>query len=93
MVLFQTLGGVQSDPRNRQEKITFLLTFFFFFLLQFSAFLQAQVKEGKGRFLPGVDREKSISDMFEHQDRNNDGKITADELKLKTEEERVHEEL
>ncbi|XP_073464003.1 peptidyl-prolyl cis-trans isomerase FKBP10 [Aquarana catesbeiana] len=62
-------------------------------LEEFSAFLQAQVKEGKGRFLPGVDREKSISDMFEHQDRNNDGKITADELKLKTEEERVHEEL
>ncbi|XP_077316066.1 peptidyl-prolyl cis-trans isomerase FKBP10 [Lithobates pipiens] len=62
-------------------------------LEEFSTFLQAQVKEGKGRFLPGVDREKSISDMFEHQDRNTDGKITPDELKLKSEEERVHEEL
>ncbi|KAG8446685.1 hypothetical protein GDO86_014224 [Hymenochirus boettgeri] len=64
-------------------------------LEEFSTFLKAQVSEGKGRFLPGVDIEKSISDMFVNQDRNNDGKITADELKLKTEEEveRVHEEL
>ncbi|NP_001082008.1 FKBP prolyl isomerase 10 L homeolog precursor [Xenopus laevis] len=62
---------------------------------EFSDFLKAQVSEGKGRFLPGVDREKSIADMFVNQDRNKDGKITADELKLKTEEETelVHEEL
>lgn len=60
---------------------------------QFSAFLKSQVEEGKGRFLPGVDRETSITDMFVNQDRNKDEKITADELKLKTEEERVHEEL
>ncbi|XP_073428807.1 peptidyl-prolyl cis-trans isomerase FKBP10 isoform X1 [Dendrobates tinctorius] len=64
-------------------------------LEEFSAFLKAQEEEGKGRFLPGVDREKSIADMFINQDRNKDEKITADELKLKTEEEaeRVHEEL
>ncbi|XP_053554819.1 peptidyl-prolyl cis-trans isomerase FKBP10 [Bombina bombina] len=60
---------------------------------EFSTFLKAQVDEGKGRFLPGVDREKSITEMFDNQDRNKDGKITAEELKLKTEEERVHEEL
>ncbi|KAM5135736.1 peptidyl-prolyl cis-trans isomerase FKBP10 isoform 1-T2 [Mantella aurantiaca] len=64
-------------------------------LEEFSTFLKSQVEEGKGRFLPGVDRERSISDMFTNQDRNKDDKITADELKLKTEEEaeRVHEEL
>ncbi|XP_075702033.1 peptidyl-prolyl cis-trans isomerase FKBP10 [Rhinoderma darwinii] len=64
-------------------------------LEEFSTFLKAQEKEGKGRFLPGVDRERSISDMFVNQDRNKDAKITADELKLKTEEEadRLHEEL
>ncbi|XP_071967466.1 peptidyl-prolyl cis-trans isomerase FKBP10 [Engystomops pustulosus] len=64
-------------------------------LEEFSTFLKAQVEEGKGRFLPGVDRERSISDMFINQDRNKDQKITAEELKLKTEEEadRVHEEL
>ncbi|KAG9470465.1 peptidyl-prolyl cis-trans isomerase FKBP10 isoform X1 [Eleutherodactylus coqui] len=64
-------------------------------LEEFSTFLKIQVDEGKGRFSPGVDREKSISDMFVNQDRNKDEKITADELKLKTEEEadRVHEEL
>lgn len=64
-------------------------------LEEFSKFLKSQVEEGKGRFLPGVDRDKSISDMFTNQDRNQDGKITSDELKLKTEEEadRVHEEL
>ncbi|XP_018412102.1 PREDICTED: peptidyl-prolyl cis-trans isomerase FKBP10 isoform X2 [Nanorana parkeri] len=64
-------------------------------LEEFSKFLKSQVEEGKGRFVPGVDREKSIADMFGNQDRNQDNKITADELKLKTQEEaeRVHEEL
>ncbi|XP_069810023.1 peptidyl-prolyl cis-trans isomerase FKBP10 [Dendropsophus ebraccatus] len=64
-------------------------------LEEFTSFLNAQVQEGKGRFNPTVDREKSISDMFINQDRNKDEKITADELKLKTEEEadKVHEEL
>ncbi|MEE6523293.1 hypothetical protein FKM82_022126 [Ascaphus truei] len=62
---------------------------------EFSTFLKSQVSEGKGRFLPGVDPEQSITDMFVNQDRNKDGKMTAEELKLKTEEETelVHEEL
>ena len=62
---------------------------------QFSTFIKAQVSEGKGRLLPGQDPEKTIGDMFQNQDRNQDGKITAEELKLKSDEdqERVHEEL
>ncbi|KAM8946343.1 peptidyl-prolyl cis-trans isomerase FKBP10 [Pelodytes ibericus] len=62
-------------------------------LEEFATFLKAQASEGKGRFVPGVDPDKSIEDMFTNQDRNKDGKITPDELKLKTEEDRVHEEL
>ncbi|XP_073901830.1 peptidyl-prolyl cis-trans isomerase FKBP10 isoform X3 [Castor canadensis] len=64
-------------------------------LEEFSSFLKAQVNEGKGRLLPGQDPEKIIGDMFKNQDRNQDGKITAEELKLKSDEdqERVHEEL
>lgn len=63
--------------------------------LQFSTFIKAQVSEGKGRLLPGQDPEKTIGDMFQNQDRNQDGNITAEELKLKSDEdqERVHEEL
>lgn len=62
---------------------------------QFSSFIKAQVSEGKGRLMPGQDPDKTISDMFQNQDRNQDGKITAEELKLKSDEdqERVHEEL
>lgn len=62
---------------------------------QFSTFIKAQVSEGKGRLLPGQDPEKTIGDMFQNQDRNQDGKITVEELKLKSDEdqERVHEEL
>lgn len=53
------------------------------------------MQEGKGRLLPGQDPEKTIGDMFRNQDRDQDGSITAAELKLKSEEdeERVHEEL
>lgn len=45
--------------------------------------------------MPGRDPEKTIGDMFQNQDRNQDGKITAEELKLKSDEyqERVREEL
>lgn len=45
--------------------------------------------------MPGQDPEKTIADMFQNQDRNQDGKITVEELKLKSDEdqERVHEEL
>lgn len=62
---------------------------------QFSTFIKAQVSEGKGRLLPGQDSEKTIGDMFQNQDRNQDGKITAEELKLKSDEDQelVHEEL
>lgn len=62
---------------------------------EFSTFIKAQVSEGKGRLLPGQDPEKTIGDMFQNQDRNQDGKITAEELKLKSDEDqdRVHEEL
>uniref|UniRef100_A0A9L9PY88 peptidylprolyl isomerase n=1 Tax=Homo sapiens TaxID=9606 RepID=A0A9L9PY88_HUMAN len=62
---------------------------------EFSTFIKAQVSEGKGRLMPGQDPEKTIGDMFQNQDRNQDGKITVDELKLKSDEdeERVHEEL
>lgn len=62
---------------------------------QFSVFIKTQVQEGKGRLLPGQDPEKTIGDMFRNQDRDQDGSITAAELKLKSEEdeERVHEEL
>ncbi|KAL6089965.1 hypothetical protein STEG23_008508 [Scotinomys teguina] len=62
---------------------------------EFSSFIKAQVSEGKGRIMPGQDPDKTIRDMFQNQDRNQDGKITAEELKLKLEEdqERIHEEL
>uniref|UniRef100_A0A8C5QF81 peptidylprolyl isomerase n=1 Tax=Leptobrachium leishanense TaxID=445787 RepID=A0A8C5QF81_9ANUR len=64
-------------------------------LEEFSTFLKTQASEKRGRFVPGVEPDQSIEDMFGNQDRNKDGKITADELKLKNEEEAdiVHEEL
>lgn len=63
--------------------------------LQFSTFIKTQVAEGKGRLMPSSDPEKVIADMFGNQDRNQDGRITAEELKLKSDEDRekVHEEL
>lgn len=62
--------------------------------LQFSEFIKAQIAEGKGRLMPGPDPEKVVNDMFQNQDRNKDGKITAEELKLKSDEDQVkHEEL
>ncbi|CAH2302598.1 peptidyl-prolyl cis-trans isomerase FKBP10 [Pelobates cultripes] len=64
-------------------------------LEEFSTFLKTQASEGKGRFVPGVEPDQSIEDMFVNQDRNKDGKITPDELKLKNDEDagNVHEEL
>lgn len=63
--------------------------------IQFGEFIMLQVAEGKGRMKPGVDPEEIIADMFRNQDRNKDGVIVAEELKLKVEEdkERMHEEL
>lgn len=70
---------------------------FISFPLQFSEFIKRQVAEGKGRLKPARDPESVIGDMFKNQDRNADGRITADELKLKVEEdaekETRHEEL
>lgn len=45
--------------------------------------------------MPSSDPEKVIADMFQNQDRNQDGKITSEELKLKSDEdqEKIHEEL
>ncbi|XP_057241886.1 peptidyl-prolyl cis-trans isomerase FKBP10 [Malurus melanocephalus] len=62
---------------------------------EFSTFIKTQVAEGKGRLMPSSDPEKIIADMFHNQDRNQDGKITPDELKLKSDEdqEKIHEEL
>lgn len=63
-------------------------------ILQFSTFIKSQVAEDKGHMVPGIDPEKVITDMFQNQDRNKDGKITAEELKLKSDEDQVkHEEL
>lgn len=57
------------------------------YFLQFSDFIMLQIKEGKGRLRPGVDADSIIKDMFNNQDRNQDGKIVEDELKLKVDEE------
>lgn len=46
-----------------------------------------QIKEGKGRLRPGVDADSIIKDMFNNQDRNKDGKIVEDELKVNVDEE------
>ncbi|XP_041073431.1 peptidyl-prolyl cis-trans isomerase FKBP10-like [Carcharodon carcharias] len=53
---------------------------------EFSSYIMAQVNQGKGRLSPADDPDKLIKDMFGNQDRNHDGKITPDELKLKTDE-------
>ena len=69
---------------------------FFFLTPKFGEFIQIQVAEGKGRMKPGADPEEVIADMFRNQDRNKDGVITPDELKLKVEEDKenaMHEEL
>ncbi|KAG7492276.1 hypothetical protein MATL_G00012790 [Megalops atlanticus] len=63
---------------------------------EFSEFIKAQVAEGKGRLRPGQDPDSVIQSMFTNQDRNKDGKITAEELKLKVDEDAEkarHEEL
>ncbi|XP_026874757.2 peptidyl-prolyl cis-trans isomerase FKBP10 [Electrophorus electricus] len=55
-------------------------------LQEFIAFIKLQVAEGKGRLHPGMDSNIIIRDMFAKQDHNADGRITADELKLQTDE-------
>ncbi|MBN3283054.1 FKB10 isomerase, partial [Polyodon spathula] len=65
-------------------------------LEEFTTFIKGLVAEGKGRLKPGQDPDQIIKDMFINQDRNKDGHIVAEELKLKVDEdaERArHEEL
>ncbi|KPP77110.1 peptidyl-prolyl cis-trans isomerase FKBP10-like, partial [Scleropages formosus] len=65
-------------------------------LEEFSEFIKMQVANGKGRLLPGRDPDVVIKDMFDNQDRNKDGRVTEDELKLKVDEDNEklrHEEL
>ncbi|XP_040918902.1 peptidyl-prolyl cis-trans isomerase FKBP10 [Toxotes jaculatrix] len=62
-------------------------------LEEFSSFIRIQVKEGKGRLQPGVDADSIIKDMFNNQDRNTDGKIVEDELKLEESEQSSRDEL
>ncbi|MGH0169538.1 UNVERIFIED_CONTAM: hypothetical protein FKN15_057091 [Acipenser sinensis] len=65
-------------------------------LEEFNTFIKGLVAEGKGRLKPGQDADQIIADMFSNQDRNKDGHIVAEELKLKVDEdaERArHEEL
>ncbi|XP_059386628.1 peptidyl-prolyl cis-trans isomerase FKBP10 [Carassius carassius] len=63
-------------------------------LEEFSKFIKQQVSEGKGRLKPAQDPDTVIMDMFKNQDRNSDGLITQDELKLKVDEdaEKTHHE-
>lgn len=58
---------------------------------QFGEFIKLQVAEGKGRIKPGMTLEKVVEDMFNNQDRNKDGVIKADELKLKVDEDKERE--
>lgn len=59
---------------------------------QFGEFIKLQVAEGKGRIKPGMLIEQVITDMFSNQDRNKDGVIKAEELKLKVDEDKEREE-
>lgn len=59
---------------------------------EFTEFIKLQVAEGKGRMKPGMTMEQIVADMFQNQDRNKDGVITANELKLKVEEDKEREE-
>lgn len=59
---------------------------------EFGEFIKLQVAEGKGRIKPGMIMEQVITDMFNNQDRNEDGVITADELKLKVDEDKERED-
>ena len=85
------------DVHHRElHQLNFSLSPSFWLTSQFTEFIKLQVAEGKGRLQPGQDPEAIITDMFKNQDRNKDGKITAEELKLKVEEDAEkarHEEL
>lgn len=74
--LFQALDLNKNDEVPQEE---------------FGEFIKLQVAEGKGRIKPGMTMDQVVSDMFQNQDRNKDGLITADELKLKVDEDRERE--
>ncbi|KAL4657767.1 peptidyl-prolyl cis-trans isomerase FKBP10-like [Arapaima gigas] len=77
----------QAMDLNKDEEVP---------LEEFSEFIKMQVANGKGRLRPGEDPDGIIKNMFENQDRNKDGKIVAEELKLKADEDNEklrHEEL
>lgn len=59
---------------------------------EFSEYIHAQVEAGKGKLAPGFDSAKIIENMFKNQDRNEDGKMTAEEFRLKDQEQH-HDEL
>ncbi|KAM9772881.1 peptidyl-prolyl cis-trans isomerase FKBP10-like [Syngnathus typhle] len=59
---------------------------------EFAEFIKLQVSEGKGRLKPGIAADQVIADMFANQDRNKDGQITAEELKLKVDEDNEREQ-
>uniref|UniRef100_A0A1A8D6I1 peptidylprolyl isomerase n=1 Tax=Nothobranchius kadleci TaxID=1051664 RepID=A0A1A8D6I1_NOTKA len=58
---------------------------------EFGDFIKLQVAEGKGRIKPGLTMEQVVTEMFKNQDRNKDGVIKAEELKLKVEEDKERE--
>ncbi|XP_067837970.1 peptidyl-prolyl cis-trans isomerase FKBP9 [Heptranchias perlo] len=60
---------------------------------EFSKYILSQVESGQGKLAPGFSPERIIENMFSNQDRNGDGKIIADEFKLKDEENVHHDEL
>ncbi|XP_066487141.1 peptidyl-prolyl cis-trans isomerase FKBP9 isoform X1 [Tiliqua scincoides] len=62
-------------------------------LEEFSDYIHEQVNSGKGKLAPGFDSEAIVKNMFTNQDRNGDGKITAEEFKLKDQESSLHDEL
>lgn len=59
---------------------------------QFSEYIHAQVASGKGKLAPGFNAEMIVKNMFTNQDRNGDGKVVAEEFKLKDQEAK-HDEL
>ncbi|KAL4593414.1 peptidyl-prolyl cis-trans isomerase FKBP9-like [Arapaima gigas] len=60
---------------------------------EFADYILQQVNEGKGRLAPGFDPQHIIDSMFSNQDRNGDGRITAEEFRLKADESAAHDEL
>ncbi|XP_060637617.2 peptidyl-prolyl cis-trans isomerase FKBP9 [Anolis sagrei] len=62
-------------------------------LEEFTTYIDEQVKSGKGKLAPGFDSETIVKNMFTNQDRNGDGKITAEEFRLKDQEPKEHDEL